>query len=158
MYKEVGESVNAQQPLALLGDMNNFVLRLVVDASDINRIKLGQRVQYTIDAYPDSIFYATVAKIFPVLDNESQSFRIDAQCDGVPIVPFVGTQVQANIIIAHRDNALVIPRSYITNSSEVSVKDGSNVRVVKVISGISNLEFVEIVSGIDEKSTLAKTK
>ncbi len=156
LYREEGEMVTSSQPVALLGDARAFVLRLVIDAADVLKLKVGQRVLYSLDAFPDSSFRATVLKVYPVLDNETQSFRVDARCDERPAVPFVGTQVQANIIITEKEHALVIPRSYLQANNKVLVKDGSSSRFQDVQIGISNLEYVEIRSGITEQDQLLR--
>ena len=158
LYREEGETVNSQQPVALVGDAKDFLLRLVIDASDVVRVQPGQKVMYTVDAFPDSTFSATVVKTFPVLENETQSFRVDARCDQTPAVPFVGTQIQANIIVSQKQNALVIPRSCLQSNNQVFVKEGSSIKTVDVQVGISNLEYVEIVSGLSEGAQIVRRK
>ncbi len=158
LYKEEGEMISSAQPVMLVGDAESFVLRLVIDASDVARVHVGQKVLYSLDAFPDSSFHATVMKIYPVLDNETQSFRVDARCDRKPAVPYVGTQVQANIIVSEKQRALVIPRSYLQPNNQVFVQNGSTVSATTVRVGAMSLESVEILSGIDEKSTIVRTK
>lgn len=158
LYKEEGEMVTNQQPVALIGDADAFVLRLVIDASDVARVKTGQEVLYTLDAFPDSIFHARVSKVYPQLENETQSFRVDAECSTKPAIPYAGTQVQANIIITQKEKALIIPRAYLQPGNMVFVKDGSDIKSQHVKTGILNLEHAEILSGIDEKTILVKKK
>ncbi len=157
LYREEGEMITASQPVALLGDAHDFMLRLVIDASDVARVKSGQKVLYTVDAFPDSIFSATVVKVFPVLENETQSFRVDAHCDRPPLVPFVGTQLQANIVVSEKEHALVIPRAYLQPNNQVLIKDGSSITSKSVKLGISSLEFVEILSGIDTATKIVRS-
>ena len=156
VYKEVGEMVNAQQPIALLGSTHQFHLHLIIDARDVVKVGAGMDVVYSVDAMPDSVFHARVTKIYPVLENETQSFRVDADCIGLPPIPFAGTQIQANIIVSKKPNALVIPRSYVQQGNMVYVKDGSSIQQVKVKTGIVNLEYAEILDGITEQSQLTK--
>lgn len=158
VYKEPGEIVNSQQPVAVLGDAGHFLLRLVVDQTDITRITLGQEVLYTIDALPDSIFSARITKIYPTLDVETQSYRVDAECVVTPRVPYLGTQVQANIIVRRKENALVIPRGYLQPDGTALVKDGGEVKSVPVKTGVRNLEYVEIISGLAENATVVSKR
>lgn len=158
VYKEPGEIVNSQQPVAVLGDAGRFVLRLVVDQTDITRIATGQEVLYTIDALPDSIFSARVTKIYPTLDMETQSYRVDAECVVTPLVPYLGTQVQANIVVRRKENALVIPRGYLQPDGTVLVKNGGDVQSVPVKTGVRNLEYVEITGGLAENAIVVSKR
>ncbi len=154
LYKESGELVNSQQPVAILGNDESFNLQLVVDQTDITRIAIGQKVLYSIDAVPDSIFTAKIIKIYPMLDVQTQSYRVDAKCDAKPMIPFLGTQVQANIIVKQKENAFVIPRGYVRPDGKVLVKESEKIREVKPVFGIRNLEFIEVISGLSESSTI----
>ena len=154
VYKEPGEIVTTQQPVAILGSNSRFLLRLVVDQTDITRVAPGQEVLYTIDALPDSIFTARITKIYPSLDVETQSYRIDAECAAPPRVPYLGAQVQANIIVRRKENALVIPRGYLQPDGTALIKEGGEIRAVKVSTGVRNLEYVEITGGLSEQTVI----
>jgi hypothetical protein len=59
--------------------------------------------------------------------------------------------VEANIIVAEKKDALVIPKNYLLNSEYVitSKKD-----TIKIKKGIEDLEYVEITEGINEKTEI----
>jgi HlyD family secretion protein len=61
------------------------------------------------------------------------------------------TQLQANIIIANKENALVIPAEYLSDNNEVTLSDNS---VVAVDVGIKTSKWVEILSGVNESNSL----
>lgn len=148
---EPGEYVSVNQPLLRLGSANKYVLELIVDESDINRVAIGQQATVRLENYPDdSLFQARISRIYPELDPQTNAFRLDAAL--LPPLPklFVGTSVEVNIRIAEKDRALVIPREYLLPGDSIQTKNGrSAVRV-----GLRNLAFVEILSGADEQTTL----
>ncbi|NIJ52611.1 conjugative transposon protein TraM [Dyadobacter arcticus] len=73
ILKESGEMVNTINPIALVGDANDFLLELQIDENDITRIKAGQKMLLTMDSYKGQIFEAIVDKVIPVagLDEEA---------------------------------------------------------------------------------------
>ena len=61
---------------------------------------------------------------------------------------FVHTSIEANIIIAHKDNALIIPKKVIQANDEVEVQSLGINKKIKIKRGLENLEYVEVVEGI----------
>lgn len=60
-----------EQALVIVGDMNNLTVKAEVDASDIAKIKLGQKAFVRSTSYPGKDFSGTVAKIAPALSRPS---------------------------------------------------------------------------------------
>jgi len=61
--------------------------------------------------------------------------------------------VEANIIIQTKKNALVIPRSYLTEDNYVITGDKQK---KKVITGLKDYQRVEIVSGLNKSDVILK--
>jgi hypothetical protein len=64
--------------------------------------------------------------------------------------------LEANIVVAERQKAIVIPRDYLKNGSFVQVDRGNGPAVLKVTTGIEDLRYVEIVKGITTSDVLVK--
>ena len=60
---ELGEQVAPGSPLFSLVDLNRLYLKVYVPEPLIGRVALGQRVEVSVDAYPDQAFAATVTKV-----------------------------------------------------------------------------------------------
>lgn len=151
--KEKGELVRRNETVAVVGS-NEFYLQLSVDELDVQRVKAGQEVLVKIDAYPGEIFKAYVNQVYPMVNPQQQSLRVDAYFDEALPGGFSGLAVEANIVIRRKDHALVIPKSALLNGDTVQLKTGEGVRKVKVITGIKTLDEVEIMEGIDAESKL----
>lgn len=104
-----------------------------------------------IDISGNKVYEATVDKIYPTMNQNEQSFRVDAVFENGLDIGFIRTSVEANIVIAQKENVLVIPRTGLVNGDKVILKNGSE---KKVITGIGNLEEVEITSGLSENDEL----
>ncbi|MBS1525694.1 MAG: efflux RND transporter periplasmic adaptor subunit [Bacteroidetes bacterium] len=152
MLKEKGEAVKANEAAVLLGKSSARIIRLAVDQQDIDKIKTGQEVLLKTDATADRIFNAKVTRIYPVMNEADQTFRVDAVFTGDENQPYIHTSVEANIIIQRKQQALVIPNKAIIGTDSVRVKQGGKTRNIVVKTGIHTLDETEILSGLDEQS------
>lgn len=156
-FKEKGELIRRNEAVAILGSSTSFYLQLNVDELDIQRIRIGQPVVVSIDAYPDKIFKATVSKIYPLVDARQQSFRVDATLFEKLPGNFSGLALEANIIIRENPHALVIPKSALLAGDSVIIRSESEIQKIKIIKGITTLDEVEVLEGIGDQS-LVKVK
>lgn len=151
-YKNPGEIVSTMEPIAAVGKTDDFLVEMLVDEQDIVQIKKGQQVLVTLDAYANQVFEALVSKIIPKKDERSQTFKVEALFKDPPATLYPGLAGEGNIVIGQKKNALTIPRSYLVNGDWVRTDDG----IKKVSLGLGNLEYVEIVEGIDKSTALLK--
>ncbi|CAN5382536.1 efflux RND transporter periplasmic adaptor subunit [soil metagenome] len=152
LLKEAGEAVRAGEIVALLGEKSRRIIRLSVDQQDIDKIKTGQEVLLKSDVAGNEIFHATVSRIYPVMNEADQTFRVDAIFKEATEQNYVHSSVEANIIIQQKKNALVIPRAAMVAEDSAQVKVDGKIRNVFVQTGVRTLDDVEILSGIDEST------
>jgi multidrug efflux pump subunit AcrA (membrane-fusion protein) len=154
MLKEPGELVKRGEPIAVVGQLDQFYLRLKVDELDIQRIKGGQSILVKIDAYPNQVFHAKVAKVYPVVDPRDQSLRVDATLlDPLPGY-YSGLALEANIMVRQKSKALVIPRTLLLPGDSVEINKNEKARKVKVQKGVETLSEVEIIAGLRPETQL----
>jgi len=144
-YKEVGEVVRRNDLVALLGDKEEKILQLSVDQQDIEKVKVGQEVLVKIDVTGNKIYKAVVTKVYPAMNQNEQSFRVDAVFEKGFNVNFTRTSVEANIVVAKKERALVLQRKFIAADGKVKVKGGDEVQLEL---GIGNLAEVEVLKGL----------
>ena len=137
-------------------DLQKLQVDAYVDETDIGRIRVGQKATFTVDAFPDRDFPATVQAIYPkavLMDNVvyyDVVLRIDEPLTG-QLRPEMTTNV--SIALDARKGVLAVPVRAISREQDRSVayvlQDGRPVqRTVKV--GWKDAEWVEIVSGLKE--------
>lgn len=151
LLKEKGEMVTIQTPLAILGSQEDFVLEMQVDEYDIVKVKRGQRILVSMDSYRGEVFEAAVAKINPLMEESSKSFTVEGIFVSEPPVLYPNLSLEANILIETKENALVIPRSYLLGENTVLTASGDT---VSVVTGLKDYRKAEIISGIDENTQL----
>jgi len=153
--KETGEAVRAGEIVALLGETAGRIIKLSVDQQDIDKIKTGQEVLMKTDITGNTIYHATISRIYQVMNEIDQTFRADAVFkDSARSTRsgFIHGSVEANIIIQQKDNALTVPRKAIVADDSVKVNADGKTKTIAVKTGISTLDDVEILNGLDESS------
>ncbi|TAL62844.1 MAG: HlyD family efflux transporter periplasmic adaptor subunit [Bacteroidetes bacterium] len=150
-----GELVSSMLMLMEVGDGTRFEVELSVDETDVSFLQKDQAIVYSIDAYKDKIFKGNISETYPRINQMNKTSKVIATIVfDKSVSVFSGMSVEANIIIATKNNALVVPREYLFNGKRVIRKsEGDTVEVQK---GAEDLEFVEIVNGIDEKTEIIK--
>ena len=151
--KEVGEMATPQSAMAVIGAADGFEAELQIDESDIVRVKPGLRVLLTLDSYKGEVFEAVVAKIDPIMNERTQTFRVLADFSKQPPTLYPNLTVEANIVIRTKDNVVTIPRAFILHDSLVMMADKTTRRVEM---GLKDYQKAEIVSGLSAGETILK--
>ena len=166
---KVGDAVKAGDTLCIVYDLSYLEMNINVDELQISSISVGQKVQITADAVPDKTYVGIVTRVsmkgasnggtttYPV------SIRID-DTDGLR----PGMNANAEIVVAKANNALVVPNAAVVRGSYVLVtKDSPSAAnadtameapegfvYVPVKTGVSDDDYTQIVSGIQEGDTI----
>lgn len=151
VYKNQGDLVRRGETVARIGG-GKPLAKLFVAEEDIDKIKEGQLTTISLNTRNDALFDARISKIYPAFDEQQQSFICEAAFIEIPKL-YVNTQLQANIIIDQKENALVIPSDYLMPGDSIFYYKGEKA-AVKV--GIRNNEWVEIISGLDESRLIER--
>ena len=166
---KAGDAVKAGDTLCIVYDLSYLEMSINVDELQISSISVGQKVQITADAVPDKTYVGTVTRVsmkgasnggtttYPV------TIRID-DTDGLR----PGMNANAEIVVAEANNALVVPNAAVVRGSYVLVtKDSPSAAnadtameapegfvYVPVKTGVSDDDYTQIVSGIQEGDTI----
>lgn len=156
-FKEAGETVYINETVALIGENNERIIRLAVDQQDISKIKTGQTVLLQADVTGNTIYNAVVTYIYPVMNESDQTFRVDARFTGQIPHAFIHHSIEANIIVQTKPKALVLPRAALTDKDSIRIHTNGKEKKKGVQTGIATLDYVEILSGIDDKTPVLLT-
>ena len=80
--KEVGEiavpgGFAGSGDLVRMANLTDIRAEVDVNEADLNRIHLGQRAQVTPDAYPDARYAAEVVKLYPQVDRQKGTLKVE---------------------------------------------------------------------------------
>lgn len=152
LNKNQGEIVSTMEPLASIGSATDFLIEMLVDEVDIVKISKNQKVIIGLDAYKDEVFTGKVSKIYPKKDERNQTFLVEAIFDKAPKTLYPGLSGEANIIISTKKDVLTIAKEYLFEGNKVITDDGE----ITIETGLQNMDFVEVLSGISEESNIYK--
>ena len=150
--KETGESVRELELLVLIGERFKRVAELSVDQLDIARVKVKQMVLLKSDVTGDTIYEAEVKKIYPLMNETNQTFRVDVALKHNLNFPFIHNTVDGNILIQKKEKALVLPASAVLEGDSVYIENNNHVQKIKIKPGIRGIDFIEVLNGIDENT------
>lgn len=151
--KDKGELVTSQTQLAVIGKADTFLLELSIDENDIVKINLGQKVLITMDSYKGKVMEAIVDKIYPIMNERTRTFTVEAHFIDPPKKLFPNLTLEANIIIQTKKNIITIPNNYIIDGKYVLV-DKNEKREIK--AGLKDYQKVEVIDGLKENETIYK--
>lgn len=148
-----GTLITTQTPMATIGASDSFLLELEVDENDMVLVTLGQKILVTMDSYKGQVFDAVVDKIYPIMDERSRTFKIEAHFVKPPQKLYPNLTAEANIIIKTKKNVITIPKSYLIQGEYVLVNQDEK-RKVKI--GLSDYQKAEILEGLKAEETIYK--
>lgn len=90
-------------------------LRVQVNEADINKVKVGQDVEFTVNAQPDRTFKGKVTAIAPQAQTVSniQLYDVLVNVGDAGASLKAGESASVTIIISRKDNVITIPRAAI---------------------------------------------
>lgn len=153
--KDVGDYVRRGEVIAVIGNSGVLYAKLNIDENNISKIKLGQETVVELNVEKEKTYKAQISEIIPSFDEFSQSFICKAKFTETIDFNIAGTQLQANIIIAHKKNAMVIPKTFLGYGNIVKTKEKGDVTIK---TGFISGEWVEVLSGLDENTTIINDK
>ena len=149
--KQLGDYVRKGDVIAVIGNQHDIYAKLSIDETNISKIKLGQKVIIQLNTNKEKNYNGVVHEIYPAFDDQAQSFYCKVYFTDPLDFRISGTQLQANIIIGERKNALVIPRNFLGYGNKVTIK-GKGETMIE--TGFISNDWVEIKSGLDENTTV----
>lgn len=160
----------AMQNLCTIYDMSYLEMKLNVDELKIRSLEVGQEVEITADAVPGETYKGVISSILVAgtTANGSTSYPVTVRIDDMgELLP--GMNATAKITTASVKNVLALPNAALVRGSYVLVtKDSPSAAnaetsmtapdgyvYVKVATGISDDDYIEVKSGLQEGDTIA---
>ena len=154
--KNNGDYVRKGEVIATIANAKKVEAVLNVDENSIGKVKLSQIVFVRLNSNKDIVYNGKISEILSAFDQQTQSFICKVVFDKPIISSLFGTQLEANILVGEKKNALLIPRNYVGFGNKVNVKGKEEYIIIK--TGIISTEYVEVLSGIDKNDVLLPLK
>lgn len=175
---DVGQTVAAsfQTPtlFTIAQDLTRMQIETSVDEADISRVRVGQQVTFTVDAYPDEKFNARVAQIrnAPVITQNVVTYVVVITVDNPDLKLKPGMTANVAVEVGKKEKVLKVPMAALrfkpradgdegerrapSGPAKAKREAGQQIFIlspekkpvpVKVQAGLGNDSHVEIVSG-----------
>ncbi len=107
----VAASFNTPEMFTIVNDLTQMEVQTSVDEADIGRVKQGQRVEFTVDAYPDLKFEGSVSQVRlqPVTTNNVVTYVVILNAPNPEKKLMPGMTASATVFIEEKHNTLVVP-------------------------------------------------
>lgn len=155
-FKNQGDYVKKGDVIATIGNQQKVEAVLNVDENSIGKVKLGQTVYVKLNTEKSKVYNGKVTEILSAFDVQSQSFICKVTFNEPLAQSLFGTQLEANILVAEKKNALLIPRNYMGFGNKVNVKGKEENVILKI--GIISTDYVEVLDGLSETDVLLPLK
>lgn len=164
----VASSYNTPTLFKIARDLTDMRVIADVDEADIGDVREGQRVNFTVDAFPDDTFQGEVTQVRQQAATESNVVTyevvISAPNQDLKLKP--GLTANVTIYTLERNGVLAVPSRAIRFTpnevllqedetvidtdapTKVWTKEGNTFKAHKVETGMSNGIYTEIISGI----------
>lgn len=160
----------AMQNLCTIYDMSYLEMKLNVDELKIRSLEVGQEVEITADAVPGETYKGVISSILVAgtTANGSTSYPVTVRIDDMgELLP--GMNATAKITTASVKNVLALPNAALVRGSyvlvtrdspsaanaETSMTAPDGYVYIKVTTGISDDDYIEVKSGLQEGDTIA---
>lgn len=163
---DVGQTVAAsfQTPtlFKIARDLRLMQIDSNVAEADIGKVKVGQKVGFTVDAHPDRSFEGLVKQIRlnPIVEQNVVTYNVVVSVDNPDLVLLPGMTAYINVQVDQRENALLVPNAALRfrprdrelartrpAGSTVWVVREARLAPVAIQTGISNGRLTEVTGG-----------
>ncbi len=149
-YADEGAILKANDPILSLLDLSTIICEIHVIERDYFRIRQGQEAIIMTDAFSGTPFTGQVARIAPLLQEQSRQARVEIEIPNPEELLKPGMFVRVRLQFENIENAVVVPMSALTKREEqqgVFVADTGNMtaRFVPVTMGVTINGLVQIL-------------
>ena len=152
-----GEQTSLTKAVVSMIGKNKFYIEVDIPESDIAKVKIGNPVEITLDAYSDDIkFQGRVILIYPAetVIQDVVYYKVKVEMDDSTYEIKTGMTANCDILTASRENVLTTPYRALQEKDGrkfVRVLEGNKVIEKDVVVGLKGDEGeIEVISGLEE--------
>jgi len=140
-YLDEGQTVAANEPLLLIVELHPIVGVVYVTEKDYARLRPGQVVSLTTDAYPGERFPGRIDRIAPIFSKSTRQARVEMTVENPQNRLKPGMFIRATVVLKRVPEATTVPQQAVTARNDktgvfVVSEDGRSVAWREVKLGI----------------------
>jgi membrane fusion protein, heavy metal efflux system len=147
--------VGSTDPVFIIGDLSTVWVVAFIRETEAPIVHVGQQIYFTVLAYPDRSFPATISYVAAALDPTTRRLLVRATVnnDAGLLKPEMFASVK--ILTGESDKAVAVPRDAIIYEGETArvwvVRDKDNDKAIelrRIKVGLTNGSLVEVLKGL----------
>lgn len=166
----VASSFNTPTLFTIVKDMTDMRVIANVDEADIGQVREGQRVTYTVDAYPNEVFEGTVTQVRNQATTESNvvTYEVVISAPNPDLKLKPGLTANVTIFTLEQTGIVSVPTKALRytptketigpkdkivdcqGAQKLWVREGNTFKAYAVKTGITNGTRTQILSGVKE--------
>lgn len=166
----VASSFSTPTLFTIVKDMTDMRVVASVDEADIGQVKVGQRVTYTVDAYPDETFEGTVTQVRneATTENNVVTYEVVISAPNPDLKLKPGLTANVTIYTLEQSGIVSVPTKALrftptketvgakdkivdcNGTHKLWVREGRTFKAYSVQTGITNGTRTQILSGVKE--------
>ncbi|MGM9583540.1 MAG: efflux RND transporter periplasmic adaptor subunit [Phascolarctobacterium sp.] len=149
----ISSGISTPQVIMSVATLDNMEIEALVDESDIGQVKEGQKVKFTVDAYPDETFMGTVRLLSKKATTENNViyYKVYVTVDDAKGKLLPTMTARAEFIISEAKDVMMVPVNCIYNEGKrryvkVYNEKTKETKDVDVTVGLSNDNNIVVTS------------
>jgi cobalt-zinc-cadmium efflux system membrane fusion protein len=142
----------ASDPVFIIGDLATVWLVAFVRETDAPLVHVGQPIHFSVLAYPDRTFPATISYVAAALDSTSRRLLVRASVDNSADLLKPEMFASVKILTGESDVEIAVPRDAIIYEGDAArvwvVRDDKGIELRRVKVGLTNGTMVEVLGGL----------
>lgn len=150
---KAGQKVQVSSVITKIGDIKNLQISAKIPERYVAELKIGQKAEVNLEAYPDVNFTASVVRISPVVDSATRTKEIILNFDKADSRINAGMFAKVKLYTTVYKGAFAISQDSIVNNGDkyylYVVNDDDTVSKREVTLGKNVNGLYQILSGVD---------
>jgi HlyD family secretion protein len=173
----VGQTLAAQMSTPVLFTIAQNITHMNISAAvaeaDIGQVRVGQKVDFTVDAFPDEIFHGAVVQVrkAPTTVSNVVTYETIIGVDNPEQKLFPGMTTNVSILVARRETVVAVPNAALRYTPPAGAQfeqvppsklergqrlaftlggDGSKLKAVILKTGVTDGVMTELLEGAAE--------
>lgn len=149
-----GQIISKNTIFTWLIDYDPVKVEFYVPEKFLGQVKEKQKIEVTVEAYPNQKFYGDVFFVSPYVDPTNRTAQVKAAIPNPETRLRPGMFASLDLTLVVRENATVIPEAAITQvltngqAMVIAVDDGGTAQLRKIRTGVRMVNSVEVMEGL----------
>ena len=148
IYSSMSGGAGGFGGLIRVSDLTRMKMDIMASEKAVVRLSKGQKVELSVDVYPDTVFSGRIHWINPAADPGTRTFQVRVEINNPGSLLKAGFYGRTLVNLREKKAVLAVPEAAVIDGRYLYVAEGGKAFRRDVQAGIASGGRVEVVSGI----------